>query len=151
MKQILIASNDTINDMAGKKFTFRIDDTILPDLLIKSGKVNTLKIPFRLEVLQGEGEFDLKFVLPQSLALSGVNLLGAYLTKTHVIAAFNAVEGADIEFEKGTAILEATLVQVVTYKAIKEGKVGAATVVVFGNDKNVKVEKVKEKKTKKST
>ena len=143
MKQILVAKTSDL-ESSGKKIVFKVNKDNLSSKAIPKDKLTIIEFPLSMKVLQGDGEFDLVFTLPEELALSGVVLLGAYLSNNKVKAAFIAVGGTGLYVEEGSTVLEARLVQIVSYKQINEGIPTNGTVMIFGGD-GVKIEKSKPK------
>lgn len=143
MKQILVAKTSDL-ELSGKKIVFMATKDNLADLTISKDKLTIVEFPLSMKVLQGDGEFDLVFTLPQALALSGVVLLGAYLAGNKVKAAMKALGGTSVTLIEDGTILEAKLVQAVSYKQVAEG-ISGGTVIVFGGD-GVKAEVKKETK-----
>jgi hypothetical protein len=126
MRQILIASNPQIKQLAGSQIEFlyqsNAGDPLVLELL--GGKPTAVRIPFSAKIISG-GTLDLDFKLPESIAERGIQLLGAYWDGKVVTAYLSALLDNPTIIPDGASILIGTLVQLATYRQISEGTLGS--------------------------
>jgi hypothetical protein len=148
MKQILIKETNTIDKMAGTKFSLLISKNICPNLIFNAKNITKIEIPLDLKVLAGGEDWSLVFNITPILAENGIALLSAEKTKDKVNAVFMNLTDTDISLEEGLPIVEVTLAQLVSFRQIKEmSKVGnGSAVAIFDADGIAKIQTVKEER-----
>lgn len=149
MKQILIGKNNLINNVAGTSFHLLLSKDILPNLSLQPKEHTVLKIPLNLEVLSGGEDWSLIFKLSMVLAENGVILLSAEKAKDHVKAVLLNSSDTELYLEEGLPLLEATMVQLVSFRQIEVSGVRSNGVVVLDSKQEERKQDVQAKNARK--
>jgi len=144
MRQLLIAKNEQIKELSGSRIKFYHKNLEGRELRIDGQTVTKVTIPFSAKILSG-GTLDLDFKVSEELAQAAVTLLGAYWDGKVVTAYFKALNDTVAVVPNDTALLNAVLVQVTTFRQIEEGILGGV-MSVDQSGKAISLEKTEKSK-----
>lgn len=142
MKQILIAKNSQIKELAGSRIEFYLNKD--QHVIVSDESLVKIEIPFKAKIMSG-GTLDLDFSVPQNLASRGVSLLGAYWDGKMITAYMRAMPLMAVGLNNEEPVLVGTLVQVVTYRQINDMMLNASVDAEKSGDVLVVSEKPKRK------